>query len=408
MYVILTTHSSLAHLLADSDVSILTGHDDDVLVVQWNPKNNLLASCSSDATARIWNIADGPAGSVHANQSSNSIILHHQENIGTSSKKNCVISIDWNPSGTFLATGSLDGIGRIWTHDGKLIHQLKAHTGPLFALKYNPSGKYLLSASVDHQVIVWDTATGRIIQKFSFHTGPALYVAWRDEEVFASCSTDKSIYVCKVGETQPLKHWKGHTKDVNCVVWSHDGSLLASCSDDETVRVWSWDSDGAIQVLEGHSEKANSFCFSPASAPELMLATTTLENTVRIWEPKSGHCRLILSEHSAPIHSVSFSPDGTKIATGSMDAMIHVYSASQGNILMRYKTKDLVYSVSWNRHSDRVAGATRAKSIILFDVAVSSSNSSAAAQGESPLASSATRRNIQSSIPKPPAKRRRQ
>ena len=34
---------------------------------------------------------------------------------------------------------------------------------------------------------------------------------WRNSNSFASCSTDKSIFVCKVGDEQPVKKFSGHT-----------------------------------------------------------------------------------------------------------------------------------------------------------------------------------------------------
>ena len=34
---------------------------------------------------------------------------------------------------------------------------------------------------------------------------------WRNSNSFASCSTDKTIFVCKVGEEQPVKKFSGHT-----------------------------------------------------------------------------------------------------------------------------------------------------------------------------------------------------
>ncbi len=40
---------------------------------------------------------------------------------------------------------------------------------------------------------------------------PTLDVDWRDDTSFATCSTDKMIYVCEYGKTEPLKCFNGHT-----------------------------------------------------------------------------------------------------------------------------------------------------------------------------------------------------
>lgn len=56
-------------------------------------------------------------------------------------------------------------------------------------------------------------------------TGPVLDVDWRTNVSFATSSTDHMIYVCKIGETQPIKAFSGHQV---CLVWVC--YFLAYCS----------------------------------------------------------------------------------------------------------------------------------------------------------------------------------
>lgn len=42
------------------------------------------------------------------------------------------------------------------------------------------------------------------------HAAPTLDVDWRNNVSFATCSTDKMIYVCKLGEGRPVKAFQGH------------------------------------------------------------------------------------------------------------------------------------------------------------------------------------------------------
>ena len=35
-----------------------TGHTDEVNAVKWDPSGTLLASCSDDCTAKVWNVED--------------------------------------------------------------------------------------------------------------------------------------------------------------------------------------------------------------------------------------------------------------------------------------------------------------------------------------------------------------
>ena len=135
-----------------------------------------------------------------------------------------------------LATGSYDGLARIWDSKGNLKITLNRHKGPIFSLKWNKNGEYLLSGSVDKSAIIWDKM-GQFKQQFEFHTKPTLDVDWKDNTSFATCSTDKMIYVCELGKNSFVKCFQGHKDEVNAIKWSPSGTYLASCSDDYTAKV---------------------------------------------------------------------------------------------------------------------------------------------------------------------------
>lgn len=58
---------------------------------------------------------------------------------------------------------------------GELQNRLTGHSGPVFSLKWNPRDDLLATSSVDNTVIVWNTATGEIRQRFDFHSGTRLW-----------------------------------------------------------------------------------------------------------------------------------------------------------------------------------------------------------------------------------------
>lgn len=216
-------------------VTTLAGHESEVFTVAWNPLKSLLASGSGDSSARIWHIPSTESGS-EAERNIQWHVLEHF-NAASNEKAKDVTTLDWNFDGSLLATGSYDGQARIWNEQGKLVMTLNRHKGPVFSLKWNRTGSLLLSGSVDKAAIVWDTKTGDVVQQFQFHSAPTLDVDWRNSNSFATCSTDKSIFVCKIGEEQPVKRFQGHADEVNAIKWDPTGTMLASCSDDYTAKV---------------------------------------------------------------------------------------------------------------------------------------------------------------------------
>lgn len=224
-----------------SEVLELKMHQSEVFMCAWNAVfTDMIATGSGDASARIWQMG-GPKASDGMGPVR---LLPHGS--GPRDRKNKdVTTLEWSSDGKLLATGSYDGVARVWSLNGALVHTLRCHKGPIFSLKWNKKGNFLLSGSYDKTTIVWDVSgsNGFVSQQFSDHQAPALDVDWKDDTTFASCSTDKTVHICRVGMPRPLKTYTGHTDEVNAVKWDPSGNLLASCSDDCTAKVWDVNSD---------------------------------------------------------------------------------------------------------------------------------------------------------------------
>lgn len=111
--------------------------------------------------------------------------------------------------------------------------------------------------------MIWDTGTGDVKQQFDFHKLPCLDVDWKDNESFATCSTDKTIHLCKLGEAEAVRTFQGHTDEVNVIKWDPSGRLLASCSDDFTAKIWSASQDKPLHDFREHEKEIYTIKWSP-------------------------------------------------------------------------------------------------------------------------------------------------
>ena len=75
----------------------------------------------------------------------------------------------------------------------------------------------MLSGSYDRRAIIWNPATGAIVKTLLLHDAPVFDVDWKDDDVFATCSSDKTILICSVNSKEPhaLKTLTGHTDEVS-------------------------------------------------------------------------------------------------------------------------------------------------------------------------------------------------
>ncbi|KAF8101482.1 hypothetical protein N665_0205s0073 [Sinapis alba] len=366
---IIMTPTSLPCHIPNSDVRILEGHTSEVCACAWSPSASLLASGSGDTTARIWSIPEGP---LKSGRSINALILKHAKGKSNEKSKD-VTTLDWNGEGTLLATGSCDGQARIWTTNGDLISTLSKHKGPIFSLKWNKKGDYLLTGSVDRTAVVWDVKAEEWKQQFEFHTGPTLDVDWRNNVSFATSSTDTFIYLCKIGETRPVKVFAGHQGEVNCVKWDPTGSLLASCSDDSTAKIWNIKQHNFVHDLRDHTKEIYTIRWSPTGPgtnnpnKPLTLASASFDSTVKLWDAELGKMICSLNGHRDAVYSLAFSPNGEYIASGSVDKSIHIWSLKEGKIVKTYTGEGGIFEVCWNKEGNKLAACFADNSVCVLD-----------------------------------------
>lgn len=344
-----------------SEVLELKMHQSEVFMCAWNSVfTNTIATGSGDASARIWQMG----GQKASNGLGPVKLLPH--GTGPRDKKNKdVTTLEWSSDGKLLATGSYDGVARVWSLNGALVHTLRGHKGPIFSLKWNKKGNYLLSGSYDKTTIVWDVSNGSgfIKQQFEDHQAPALDVDWKDDTTFASCSTDKTVHICRVGLERPLKTYTGHTDEVNAVKWDPSGTLLASCSDDCTAKVWDVNSDRTDPMYDfkSHQQEIYTVKWAPTGPgsknpdKKPMLATASFDGSVRLWSVQDGTCIQVFSRHRDSVYSVAFSPSGSYLASGSLAGQLYIWNVMEGRHIKSFKGKGDIFEVAWNKEETRVA-----------------------------------------------------
>src|SRR6266516_2758606 len=81
-----------------------------------------------------------------------------------------VLSVEWSPDGTRIASGSVDQTVQVWAAEsGRLLQTCTGHRGPVLSVAWSPDGTRIASASEDRTVRVWAAESGRLLQTYTGH-----------------------------------------------------------------------------------------------------------------------------------------------------------------------------------------------------------------------------------------------
>ncbi|XP_051993266.1 coronin-2A [Xyrauchen texanus] len=151
----------------------VSGHRGNVLDIKWNPFNDFcIASCSEDATVKIWNI---PEHGVMKN-----ITVPWKELQGHSRR---VGLIEWHPtaSSIIFSTG-YDYQIMVWNLDvpeqvvKNPVRTISVHSDVVLSMSFNTDGSRLATSCKDKKIRVIDPRTGILLQETNTKTHKGIKV----------------------------------------------------------------------------------------------------------------------------------------------------------------------------------------------------------------------------------------
>ncbi|KAJ9139419.1 WD40 repeat-like protein [Pleurostoma richardsiae] len=186
-----------------------------------------------------------------------------------------------------------------------------------------------------------------------------------DGTKIASGSADKTAKIWDTALGTCLQTLRGHSKRVESVAFSPDGKQAVSSSEDRTIKLWDTASGDCTQTLEGHGGSVYSVAFSPDGK---QLVSSSADKTVKLWDTASGNCAQTLEGHGGWVYSVAFSPDGKQVVSSSEDRTIKLWDTTSGNCTQTLEGNgDSVYSVAFSPNGKQLASVSGRSHIEIWD-----------------------------------------
>lgn len=257
----LTDHTIEIWEVASGQVSqILDGHTTWISTLAWSPAGDLLASGDFNGRIRIWQVANGQTvvalnqgavlrglawnlDNVHlASAGNDGQIKIWNVSTGQISKtlvqESAVEGLAWSTTNLLASAGGNDQL-HIWDVASETEQLVLTHNANVQSVAWSPDGSWLASGSDNGVVWVWDGETGQQIYQLAGHEGDVTELAWSpDGSLLVSAGFDGRLQLWEMATGRAINGWVAHTYAIWDVVWSPDGRLIASAGGDGTVGLW--------------------------------------------------------------------------------------------------------------------------------------------------------------------------
>ncbi|KAF8078978.1 U3 small nucleolar RNA-associated protein [Lyophyllum atratum] len=223
----------------------------------------------------------------------------------------------------------------------KLVHPIRvvsrAHDAPVHVCRTDPTSTYLASGSADGVVKVWDIRHGYVTHVFKGHGGVVSALAFNYPQDISSvtqeqkmrlitASVDTRIRIFDLSATsnsagggKPEAVLEGHYSVPRALDVSLDGKWLVSGGRDSVVLVWDLSSKPNTSKSSGGKAKGKEKAFSP-----------TLVKTIPVLERVEA---LGLLRPDEDLTGSTSGPDGLRFYTGGEKGVVKIWDGKDGNVL---------------------------------------------------------------------------
>lgn len=305
-------------------IQVLKGHEWSVTTLDINKTGDMLLSGGWDNTMILWDL-------------SNDTILYKFNN-----HSDMIWDVAFSPDERYVASASWDASINLWDIETKelvykFMHAQKfrfTQTEPFYqermvpnminTIAFSPDGSLLASGSSDGIIRVWDLISGELTEHIDIHDSVSV------SEILFNNTGTKLISSSDKIKIYDLKH-----RAVEMVLDGHHGQLIGDLdvdnsgvlliSGDIAVRnplivLWNLETGDQIRTFEGHQKVIRDIAFS---SDDSMIASAGEDNLIILWSVHTGDSVITFSDHDQKeLNAVCFTRDNQMIVYGSQDKTI--------------------------------------------------------------------------------------
>jgi WD40 repeat protein len=363
---------------ARKELRVLQGHTSRPVALAFSADGAALASGDQGGTIRLWDVVRGserlacdnlegpvhvalsPDGSLAATASHDGIRLWDTasgaKHFRIAGATGPVQDVAFSPDARTLAGHDYDGRVRLWDvatrKPGRALEDSRSPTSRARYQRalFSPDGKRLVCGdTVGNVVLVWDTASGKLLQRLPIGL-PFASVAVAPDGKLLGAGSDRDLALWDIAtrtKTNELR-WperRPHDSLFTALACSPRGHVVATALLADYLKrlpekqVDLRDTAGnQLHHLQGPHDFVFCLTFSPDGQ---WLASASYDGRVRIWEVATGQQIHLLAGHVGAVSSAAFFPDGRRCITGGDDGTALIWSLNPKSAATKAAPKEM-------------------------------------------------------------------
>jgi WD40 repeat protein/tetratricopeptide (TPR) repeat protein len=299
-----------------------------------------------------------------------------------------VMCLAFSPDGRSFLTGNgslsadyfpfhIDfGTAWLWQTVDPLERPVVAHDVGISSAAFGPDGKTLVTTSLDHQVRLWNAATGEMLGPPLMQQAGVVTTAFSPDGrtlVVGTLGFPAGAQLWNVTTGKPIGEPLLHAR-VHCVAFSPDGRTVLTAGHGERLdlnqgetRLW----EAATGRRVGMPMRHRGIVYAVAwSRDGRTILTGSLDGTAQLWEAKTGKAVGKPLVHGNTVIAVAIAPDDKIALTGSADGTACLWNAATGERIGEpLKHHGPVVAVAFSPNGRTVLTGSEDNTARLWDVA---------------------------------------